>query len=55
MDQGTAVQHKTVLGMAEFAATLSYEDLPPELLWVLRRSFTDTMGVAAIGSTTEMA
>lgn len=49
------VQHTAVQSMAEFAATLRYEDLPPELLWVLRRSFTDTMGVAAIGSTTEMA
>ncbi len=38
-----------------FAATLSYDDLPEELLWTLRRSFTDTMGTAAVASTTEMA
>ncbi|WP_298862526.1 MmgE/PrpD family protein [uncultured Sulfitobacter sp.] len=38
-----------------FAATLSFDDLPPELLWTLRRSFTDTMGTAAVASTTEMA
>lgn len=38
-----------------FAATLRYEDLPPDLLWTLRRSFTDTMGTAAVASTTEMA
>ena len=38
-----------------FAATLSYNDLPEELLWTLRRSFTDTMGTAAVASTTEMA
>ena len=38
-----------------FAATLSYDELPPELLWTLRRSFTDTMGTAAVASTTEMA
>jgi len=38
-----------------FAAKLSYEDLPDGLLWTLRRSFTDTMGTAAVASTTEMA
>ena len=41
--------------MAEFAANLRYDDLPEPLLWTLRRSFTDTMGVAAIASTTEMS
>ncbi len=41
--------------MAEFAASLNYEDLPEELLAILRRSFLDTMGVAAIGSTTKMS
>ncbi|WP_299776661.1 MmgE/PrpD family protein [uncultured Roseobacter sp.] len=39
----------------DFAATLSYEDLPQDVLRVLRRSFLDTMGVAAVASTTEMA
>ncbi|NEK22030.1 MmgE/PrpD family protein [Sulfitobacter sp. JBTF-M27] len=38
-----------------FAADLTYDDLPEDLLWVLRRSFLDTMGVAAVASTTEMA
>ena len=38
-----------------FAATLSYDDLPQDLLWTLRRSFTDTMGTAAVASTTQMA
>ena len=38
-----------------FAATLEYEDLPQELLWTLQRSFTDTIGTAAVASTTEMA
>jgi 2-methylcitrate dehydratase PrpD len=38
-----------------FSANLSYADLPEPLLKVLRRSFLDTMGVAAVGSTTEMA
>ena len=41
--------------MADFAANLRYGDLPEPLLWTLRRSFTDTMGVAAIASTTEMS
>lgn len=43
------------LDMATFAASLSYEKLPDPLLAVLRRSFLDTMGVAAIGSTTELS
>ena len=43
------------IGMADFAANLTYEDLPEDLLRILRRSFTDTMGVAAIGSTTELS
>ena len=38
-----------------FAADLRYDDLPADVLRVLRRSFTDTMGVAAVGSTTELA
>lgn len=41
--------------MADFAANLRYDDLPEPLLWTLRRSFTDTMGVAAIASTTDMS
>ncbi|MEX0368051.1 MAG: MmgE/PrpD family protein [Ruegeria sp.] len=38
-----------------FAAELRYEDLPEAVLWTLRRSFTDTMGVAAVGSTTPLS
>jgi len=38
-----------------FAAELSFDDLPGPVLSILRRSFVDTMGVAAIGSTTGMA
>ena len=41
--------------MTEFATKLDYEDLPTGLLKVLRRSFLDTMGVAAVGSTTDMS
>ncbi len=43
------------MGMAGFAESLRYSDLPPDVLRILRRSFTDTMGVAAIGSTTDLA
>lgn len=43
------------LDMATFAASLSYEKLPDPLLVILRRSFLDTIGVAAIGSTTELS
>jgi 2-methylcitrate dehydratase PrpD len=39
----------------QFAADLTYADLPEPLLAVLRRSFLDTMGVAAVASTTDMA
>lgn len=41
--------------MSGFASTLTYADLPEPLLVVLRRSFLDTMGVAAIGSTTRLS
>ncbi len=43
------------LSMPTFAENLTYADLPEPLLQVLRRSFLDTMGVAAIGSTTELS
>ncbi len=39
----------------EFSANLIYNDLPKGVLWTLRRSFTDTVGVAAIGRTTELS
>jgi len=38
-----------------FAAGLRYDALPEDVLAVLRRSFTDTMGVAAVGSTTPLS
>jgi 2-methylcitrate dehydratase PrpD len=41
--------------MADFAEKLTYGDLPNSLLQVLRRSLLDTVGIAAIGSTTEMS
>ncbi len=43
------------ISMSQFAQDLTYNDLPEPLLRVLRRSFLDTMGVAAIGSTTELS
>ncbi|MBE9477106.1 MAG: MmgE/PrpD family protein [Proteobacteria bacterium] len=43
------------LSMSAFAQNLTYNDLPDALLQVLRRSFLDTMGVAAIGSTTKLS
>ncbi len=39
----------------EFVSKTNYEDLPEDLLALLRRSFVDTIGVAAIGSTTELS
>ena len=39
----------------EFAAGLTYEDVPEAMRALLRVSFVDTMGVAAIGATTEMS
>ncbi|MGB7244380.1 MAG: MmgE/PrpD family protein [Sulfitobacter sp.] len=39
----------------DFAATLRCDDLPDQVLAILRRSFLDTVGVAAVGSTTQMA
>lgn len=44
-----------LLPFDHFAANLNYTDIPAPVLGVLRRSFTDTMGVAAIGSTTDLA
>ncbi len=40
---------------ASFAADLTFDDLPQPALVVLRRSFLDTLGVAAVGSTTRMS
>ncbi len=39
----------------QFAANLRHYDLPETVLWTLRRSFVDTIGVAAVGVTTEMS
>jgi len=43
------------IGFATFARDLRYEDLPDNVVRVLRRSLLDTMGVAAIGSTTALS
>ena len=39
---------------SEFVHNLRYEDIPDAVLAVMRRSLLDTIGVAAIGSTTRM-
>ena len=41
--------------MQDFAASLSFRDLPEDVLKVLRRSLLDSIGVAAVGSQTDMA
>lgn len=38
-----------------FGDELTYDALPVEALAILRRSFTDTIGVAAVGSTTPLS
>ena len=38
-----------------FGDELTYDALPVEVLAILRRSFTDTIGVAAVGSTTPLS
>ena len=40
--------------VSEFVRDLRYEDIPADVLAVMRRSLLDTIGVAAIGSTTRM-
>jgi 2-methylcitrate dehydratase PrpD len=40
---------------ATFATNLAFDDLPENMIKLLRRSFLDTLGVAAIGSQTEMS
>lgn len=39
---------------SEFVRDLRYEDIPADVLAVMRRSLLDTIGVAAIGSSTRM-
>jgi 2-methylcitrate dehydratase PrpD len=40
---------------AEFVHQLRYEDLPADVLAVLRRSVVDTVGVAIVGSSTDLS
>ncbi len=39
---------------SDFIHDLRYEDIPAEVLWVMRRSLLDTLGVAALGSSTRL-
>ena len=32
--------------MQDFAAGLTYQDLPEDVLWILRQSLLDTLGIA---------
>lgn len=41
--------------VSHFVQSLRYEDIPADVLAVMRRSLLDTIGVAAIGSTTRIA
>ncbi|MBA3447508.1 MAG: MmgE/PrpD family protein, partial [Pseudaminobacter sp.] len=40
---------------SEFSASLTYDAVPEEVRAILRRSFADILGVAAVGSTTEIS
>jgi 2-methylcitrate dehydratase PrpD len=44
-----------VISFSEFAGGLAYDAIPEEVRAILRRSFADTLGVAAVGSTTQMS
>ncbi|NOX70467.1 MAG: MmgE/PrpD family protein [Gammaproteobacteria bacterium] len=41
--------------IGDFALRLRYEDIPDDVLAVMRRSLLDTIGVAAIGTTTQLS
>ena len=41
--------------VCDFVLRLGYEDIPDEVLAVMRRSLLDTIGVAAIGTTTSLS
>ncbi len=43
------------LTMHDFAANLRLDEIPAAMIALLRRSFVDTMGVAALGSSTELS
>jgi len=43
------------VAFADFVRGLRYEDIPEDVRGIMRRSFLDTIGVAAIGSTTANA
>ncbi len=45
----------TVTSFSNFAAGLTYDAIPEEVRVILRRSFADILGVAAVGATTEIS
>ncbi|MET2827442.1 MmgE/PrpD family protein [Mesorhizobium shangrilense] len=44
-----------MIRFSDFAHSLTYDAIPEEVRAILRRSFADILGVAAVGSTTEMS
>jgi 2-methylcitrate dehydratase PrpD len=44
-----------VINFSDFAANLTYDAIPEEVRGLLRCSFADILGVAAVGSTTEIS
>ena len=44
-----------MIRFSDFAHSLTYDAIPEEVRSILRRSFADILGVAAVGSTTEMS
>ncbi|MCI2282390.1 MmgE/PrpD family protein [Colwellia sp. MSW7] len=43
------------ISVTEFIQTIRYQDIPEDVLAVMRRSLLDTIGVAAIGTTTRIS
>ncbi len=41
--------------ISDFVCNLSYDDLPDDVLAVMHRSLLDTIGVAAIGSQSDLS
>ncbi|MER8612618.1 MmgE/PrpD family protein [Mesorhizobium sp. M0435] len=44
-----------MIRFSDFAASLTYDAIPEEVRAIVRCSFADTLGVAAVGSTTEIS
>lgn len=51
----TAEASSHAISFSEFAGSLTYDAIPEEVRAILRRSFADILGVAAVGATTEIS